>query len=374
MTNNIKFSLLLLLLVFISGCSVNYPVVGSFDDYNEVLIGRVQGSLLEPSKYIEIEGKITGMKCRGHSSVTYIPASNYIVPICTGQKGIADLDCTENRKVHANWEALTCTKGVGTGEDQFGNSFKFTFGMTEEEAKEYIDKQISVSSNKPELPSYKPKETRKEKGFSTGTGFFVTESGYLLTNYHVVEDADEIIVITLDNNENTAEYIQGDPANDIALLKIDGNGLSPLNILNDSDVRKGEEVFTIGYPLIQIQGQEQKATFGRINSLSGIKNDIRFFQIDASVQPGNSGGPLLDNNGNVIGVVTATLDQFVALRASGSLPQNVNYAVKSDYFIPLLNSKIQGEWQNKDKNSESITNIPDVIKIVEKSVVLIIAK
>ena len=160
----------------------------------------------------------------------------------------------------------------------------------------------------------------------------------------------------------------------MALIKVDAEGIRPLNIFNGSNINKGQEIFTIGYPLVQIQGQEPKATFGRINSLSGIKDDIRFFQIDAPIQPGNSGGPLLDNSGNVIGVVTATLAQFVALRESGSLPQNVNYAVKSDYFIPLLNSKIPGEWHSKDKNNESHPNIPESIKVVEKSIVLIIAK
>ena len=151
MTNNIKFSLLLLLLVFISGCSVNYPVVGSFDDYNEVLIGRVQNNLLDQSNYIEMSGKVTGMKCRGHSTATYIPPSNYIAPTCKGQRGIANFDCTDGRKVHANWEAFSCTKGIGTGEDQYGNTLTFTFGMTEDEAKDYVNKELSLSSKKPEL-------------------------------------------------------------------------------------------------------------------------------------------------------------------------------------------------------------------------------
>ncbi len=71
-----------------------------------------------------------------------------------------------------------------------------------------------------------------------------------------------------------------------------------------------------------------------MNALSGIKGDVRFFQVDIPVQLGNSGGPLINQRGEVIGIVTATLDEFVALAQSGSLPQNVNYAVKSTYVWP----------------------------------------
>jgi len=92
----------------------------------------------------------------------------------------------------------------------------------------------------------------------------------------------------------------------------------------------------LGYPLITIQGQEQKATFGKVNALSGIQDDIRFLQIDVPIQPSNSGGPLIDRKVRVIGVTNATLDVLNTLKESGSLPQNVNYAVKSDYIILLI--------------------------------------
>lgn len=125
---------------------------------------------------------------------------------------------------------------------------------------------------------------------------------------------------------------------------------------------------TLGYPLVALQGQSQKASFGRVNSLSGIQDDIRFIQIDVPVQPGNSGGPLLDNEGNVVGVVTATLNQLVTLRESGTLPQNVNYAVKSDYVIPLLPDSKEVVIDGRPDE------FPDIVLKKESAIVLVVTR
>jgi len=188
----------------------------------------------------------------------------------------------------------------------------------------------------------------------------------------VVEDAKEVVLRNSPGEEHTAEYIRGDSANDIALLKVDVEAM-PIPIAPYADVSKGDEVFTLGYPLIQIQGQEQKATFGRVNALSGIQDDIRFLQIDVPVQPGNSGGPLIDKRGTVIGVTTATLDQLKALRESGLLPQNVNYAVKPDYIFPIIRSHMDGAGLRMDSEPAS-RDIADLVRQMEPSVVLVIAK
>jgi S1-C subfamily serine protease len=146
----------------------------------------------------------------------------------------------------------------------------------------------------------------------------------------------------------------------------------PLNIGSSFSAAKGSEVMTLGYPLIHIQGQEQKATFGHINFLSGVGNDIRFFQTDVPIQPGNSGGPLLSKKGQVVGIVTATLDQVTTFKKSGSLPQNVNYALKSDYTIPLLKT-VGGHIANSETQIPSLS-FEQIVKRHEKSVVLVIAK
>ena len=106
----------------------------------------------------------------------------------------------------------------------------------------------------------------------------------------------------------------------------------------------------LGYPLVQIQGQALKASFGHVNALSGVKDDPRFLQIDVPVQPGNSGGPLVNEKGDLVGVVTATLDQIVTLKETGVLPQNVNYAVKLQNMRNILTGLPVTRGGNKPLN------------------------
>jgi len=189
-----------------------------------------------------------------------------------------------------------------------------------------------------------------------------------LTNYHIVEDATTITIKDISGNSYDAKYLKGDSANDVALLKIESN-TKPLNILLYSDVEKGSEVFTLGFPLANLQGLEQKATFGRVNALSGSEDDVRFLQIDVPLQPGNSGGPLFNHTGSVVGITTSTLNQINTLKQSGMLPQNVNYAVKIGYIVPILRGITT--VQNERLMKKSFT---DLIKENESSVVMVIAK
>ena len=94
----------------------------------------------------------------------------------------------------------------------------------------------------------------------------------MVTNYHVLEGGKEILVVPINGSILKAKFIKADPINDIALIKVNAK-TKPLLISDTGRMTKGEEIFTLGYPLLAIQGQEQKATFGRINALSGIKND-----------------------------------------------------------------------------------------------------
>lgn len=172
---------------------------------------------------------------------------------------------------------------------------------------------------------------------SNGTGFFITADGYLLTAYHVVKEASALQVWT-DGRLLPAQLVRVDAANDIALLKLDGLTVAALPVISSRNVRTGLGVFTLGFPNIQLQGTEVKYTQGNISSLTGAGDDPRLFQISVQVQPGNSGGPLLDAQGQVIGVVIAKLDEIFTARATGSLPQNVNYALKSSLVLSFLES------------------------------------
>ena len=103
-------------------------------------------------------------------------------------------------------------------------------------------------------------------------------------------------------------------------------------------VKLGGTVATVGFPDIGLQGFAPKLAKGEIASLAGAADDPRYFQISLPVQPGNSGGALVDARGNVVGIVAAKLDASVALAATGSLPENVNYAVKSSLLLSFLES------------------------------------
>ena len=165
---------------------------------------------------------------------------------------------------------------------------------------------------------------------------FVTDDGYLISNYHVVKDAAKVRLLT-GAGLIDAKVVQVDAANDLALLKADGK-FSPLPISSSRSAQLGGTVATVGFPDIGLQGFAPKLAKGEIASLSGAGDDPRYFQISAPVQPGNSGGALVDERGNVIGIVSAKLDAGAALAASGALPENVNYAVKSSLLLSFLES------------------------------------
>ena len=166
----------------------------------------------------------------------------------------------------------------------------------------------------------------------TGTGFALNNS-YVVTNYHVIENAKKITLKGINGNfstQYTASVAASDKKNDLALLKLNGN-VSITNIpysvsITTSDV--GEELFVLGYPLTATMGDEIKLTTGVISSKSGFQGDISQYQISAPVQPGNSGGPLFDSKGNVIGIVSA--------KHVGA--ENVGYAIKTSYLKSLVES------------------------------------
>ena len=215
----------------------------------------------------------------------------------------------------------------------------------------------------------KNKKEIKERGISTGTGFFISSNGYLLTNEHVISGAKNIFV-HMNKEKLKATLISSDKINDIALLKIDKK-VDPLPIFSKKKIKTGSDIIIVGYPNIGLQGNEKKANFGYINASSGIQGDRRYFQFSAPIQAGNSGSPLFNNEGEVIGIVTSTLSQSAALKTTGTLAQNVNYAIKIQYAIPLL---IEEDINLLEDTNNLILSKTDLFEKVENSIILIISE
>ena len=198
---------------------------------------------------------------------------------------------------------------------------------------------------------------------STGSGFFVAGEGLILTNSHVVEDAKEIFVTTSSGDRLGAKIVAQSRSTDLALLKVPYANGTYLSLASANSASIGDDIFTVGYPSPGLLGNEAKYSEGVINSLSGIQGDATFFQISAPIQPGNSGGPLVDRDGNVIGIVTATAAVSSFLRNTGTLPQNVNWAVKADYATLLSPDLRLGELAQE--NVDPIQHTQDNVVFIE---------
>lgn len=185
----------------------------------------------------------------------------------------------------------------------------------------------------------------------SGSGFALN-NGFVVTNYHVIENAKSIRVQVVNGN-STFEYnaivVSSDKVNDLAIIKIkdsrfNGFGKIPYQVKTSiSDV--GEDIFVLGYPMASTMGDEIKLTTGVISSKTGYQGDVSLYQISAPVQPGNSGGPLFDKQGKLIGIVSAKHKDA----------ENVGYAIKASYLKNLVESAVSTSIL---PSTNSISNIP----------------
>jgi TPR repeat protein/uncharacterized protein YecT (DUF1311 family) len=207
-----------------------------------------------------------------------------------------------------------------------------------------------------------PKSEKIESGTISGTGFFVSTKepaaklppgvnpapdndpfaqlvssqpigSTVLTNSHVVDSCRQIRILS-GNQNGTARVVARDDRNDLALLVTD---VRPASVANwRLSIRQGEDVVVYGFPLADVLAAAGNVTVGNVTALAGLGNDARFLQISAPVQPGNSGGPLLDRSGNVVGIVVAKLDALKTASTIGDIPQNVNFAIKASVVAAFL--------------------------------------
>lgn len=243
--------------------------------------------------------------------------------------------------------------------------------QSKEEIQKYADKVVNKLNYKENIdfPINKESISQNKKGPSQGSGFLLNNQGYIITNFHVIEDAKTIKVEGIKGDFTvpfTARVIAVDRLTDLALLKIDSKLVTfetpPYEFIHTKNTSKAERVFALGYPLQNTMGGEVKVTDGIINSLTGFKQSISEFQISAPVQPGNSGGPLFNSQGQLIGIISAKIKSEYA--------EQVGYAIKSDYILFFLEN-VEGIELNTSENILSEKTLSDQVKSISNFVYII---
>ncbi len=202
---------------------------------------------------------------------------------------------------------------------------------------------------------------------STGTGWQISPN-HIISSYHVVDGSAVIQVAISKKDSRWASVVAADKANDIVILKLEGAPLPNKSLKIATNLPKlGSRVAALGYPLSDILGNKIQATSGEISALSGYQDDQRFFQISAPIQSGNSGGPLINRQGEVIGIVTSGLG---GMSETGEIPQNIGFALKFHYVKALVDS---AGVKTSYSNTRGLSSIEDAISNVKDSVYLITA-
>jgi S1-C subfamily serine protease len=233
-------------------------------------------------------------------------------------------------------------------------------------AREFKPKKQSSDEDTPRT------EERNRTLKSSGTGFIITTDGYIVTAGHVIQDAQAVTVVT-NNKMLPAAIIMKSLSGDIALLRITGDEYPALPIKSSKSIQLGANVFTVGFPNIGLQGFEPKFTMGNISSLAGIQDNPLYFQVSVPVQPGNSGGPLVDEDGNIVGAIVAKLNDVAMLELTGNLPQNVNYALKSSFILAMLETTPDISKKMPKPNVRKNMPLEKTVVQTKASVVLILA-
>ena len=185
------------------------------------------------------------------------------------------------------------------------------------------------------LGAQAPVHAQSTTALRSGTGFAVSRATHIVTNAHVVNACKSLRVLS-GVQQSSARVLAMDTEADLAVLQSSISISKTLAMRSQPALRLGESVIAFGFPLTGALSQGGNLTTGNVSALAGLRDDPRYLQITAPVQPGNSGGPLLDGGGNLIGVITAKLDALAIAKRTGDVPQNVNFAVKADVLETFL--------------------------------------
>ena len=181
-------------------------------------------------------------------------------------------------------------------------------------------------------------------GAAAGSGFVITEDGYILTNYHVIDGANSIKVTFDNGKEYTATYVGGEEKNDIAVIKVDATGLTPVVIGKSSDMLVGEQVTTIGNPLGELTFSESTGIISALDRSITMSDgrQMNMIQTDCAINSGNSGGPMFNSHGEVIGIVSAKYSS--GSNSSSASVEGLGFAIPMDDVASMVSDLVKNGY------------------------------
>jgi S1-C subfamily serine protease/uncharacterized protein len=202
---------------------------------------------------------------------------------------------------------------------------------------------------------------------AAGTAFAINRTGEFLTNYHVIKGC-LVVRLGLAGVQQDGTVVFTDERNDLALVRTRVTSVEPLRFREGKGIRPADGVVALGFPYAGLLATSPQVTTGAVSALAGIHDDSRVLQLTAPIQPGNSGGPLLDLSGNVVGVVSARINELAIAEVTGTLPQNINFAIKSAIIREFLDAH-----RVDYLTSQSVTKIDpaDVGEMATRSTVML---
>src|SRR6201987_140900 len=204
-----------------------------------------------------------------------------------------------------------------------------------------------------------------------GSGFVIQQNGYILTNYHVIKNATRITITVPGRQAVAARLVTTDQEKDLAILQVSLGNLTALPIASSEAVQVLDSVTVLGYPLPGELGTALSASDGKVNAVrEGNTGRTRLFQIDANVNPGNSGGPLLNNHGEVVGIVVAKINSLQYAKENGALPERINFAIPINEAQELIRKVVPSFTLS---NRQEVLTDQQVFQSAKGSTVLIVA-
>jgi V8-like Glu-specific endopeptidase len=348
-----------------------------------------QGTVIEifPSgdKYV---GEVRDGKRHGQGTMTFINGNKYVGEWRNTKYNGQGTYTKANGDKYVG--AFRDGKPYGQGTSIFADG-RIQEGIWKDGKFQYAQKGSSPPSRVVEKGNERRPSTKSSpppKSGSTGSGFFVSKLGHVVTNAHVVRNCGSITVGDNAKKQVATILLETDKRNDLALLKISSTQMASADtkslirklglklvptasegLLRSDDVELGEDVLVSGYPYGDIYSNTIKVTKGIVSANRGLGDDRGQFQMDAAVQPGNSGGPIYDGKGNIVGVVVAQLNKLKFAKAIGSLPENVNFGIKASTVRQFLTSSgLPTKWSQRSHSMST----KELAKIAKNQTVMVV--